>query len=113
MRCKKDTSVNLMIDALRWMNVKQRIMYRTLIVIFQIKNKMLPNYLSSKISYVGDTNTHNLRNATDFRLQKELRDSPLYNGLRMFNELPNYIKMEDDVTVFKRLLSECIKTKFF
>lgn len=31
LRCKKTTSVELMLDTLKWMNVKQRIMYRTLI----------------------------------------------------------------------------------
>lgn len=112
LRCKKYTSVNSMLETLKWMNVKQRIMYRTLVVVFQIKKKMLPNYLSSRICYVGDTNTHNVRNANDFRLNDELRNSPFYNGLKLFNEMPKDIKMVNDIKVFKRLVSEDIKTKF-
>lgn len=60
LRCRGDTSIKLMLETLNWMNVKQRIMYRTMVVVFQLKNKMLPNYLTRKISYIGDVNTYNV-----------------------------------------------------
>lgn len=112
LRCKRDTSVNLMLETLKWMNIKQRIMFRTMIVVFQIKNRMLPNYLTSTINYVGDANPYNLRNANDFKLKNDARKTIFYDGLKMFNELPREIKMENDFKVFKRLLCEFMKCKF-
>ncbi len=101
-----------MLETLKWMNVKQRIMYRTMVVVFQIKNKMLPDYLTRKISYIGDINTHNVRSANDFRIDKETRKSTLHIGMKMFNELPNYIKSESEIKKFKRLVIDNIKDKF-
>lgn len=109
LRCKKETSVALMLDTLKWMNVKQRIMYRTLIVVFQIKHNLLPSYLSEKLKYVGDTHHHDVRNAMDFRLQTDARKSLFFMGLKMFNKLPQAIKTESQIKVFKRLLSEHMK----
>lgn len=109
LRCKKDTSVEQMLDTLKWMNVKQRIMYRTLMVVFQIKHKMLPRYLTDKITYVGDTHRYNVRNAMDFRPRNEARNSLFYDGLKIFNELPSEIKTESDINKFKRLLSVNIR----
>ena len=34
-----------MLDVLKFMNVKQRIIYKTMIFIFKIKMKILPSYL--------------------------------------------------------------------
>lgn len=55
LRCKKRTHVQDMLDALQWLNVKQRIMYRMLVMIFKVKNNLMPKYLSDKIKYVATT----------------------------------------------------------
>lgn len=111
LRCKPDTSVNLMLDTLKWMSVKQRIMFRTMIVVFQIKNGLLPNYLCSKLSNVGDRNPYNVRNAEDLRPNNDARNTIFYDGAIMFNGMPKEIKSETDFKVFKRLLSDEIKSK--
>lgn len=69
LRCKKGTSVESMLDTLHWMNVEQRIVYKILIVVFQIKNGLMPKCLTDKLKYVSDhsqSQNHNLSLYTKF-----------------------------------------------
>lgn len=72
--CNRYESVNSMLDALQWMNVKQRICARTLIFIFKLKNHMPPSYLSDCMMVRDDVHNYPVRNACNFRL-------PLYRTL--------------------------------
>lgn len=70
LRCKKSTSIASMLDALCWMNIKQRIVYQTMIMVFRMKHQMVPTCMSRNLKYVGETHRYRVRNANDFRLQK-------------------------------------------
>jgi hypothetical protein len=41
-------------------------MYNTLFTIFEIKNKIVPQYLYSKIKFISERQNYNLRNCRDF-----------------------------------------------
>jgi len=96
--------------------VKQRIMYRMLVVIFKVKNKLMPKYLSDKISYVGDNNEYPLRNANDFRINRtnaeNNRNSLVYKCFEEFNKMPKNIKEESDLKIFKRKVVDYVKIVF-
>lgn len=112
-RCSKATSIALMLETLCWMTVKQRIVYRTMVYVFRLKNKLHPACMTDAVEYVGDNNEHNVRNANDFRIQmmhkKSTRKMVFHSGLQMFNNLPEVIKSETNFTTFKRLLIPHIK----
>lgn len=116
LRCKKRTHVQDMMDALQWLSVKQRIMYRMLVVVFKIKNDLMPKYLSEKIAYVGDNHQYPLRNASDFRLVKTKlennRKSLVYKCFEEFNKMPKTIKEEININNFKRKVTEYVKVAF-
>ncbi len=83
-----------------------------MIVVFQIKNGLLPNYLCNKISYVGDRNPYNVRNAKDIRPNNDAWNTIFCDGAIMYNGMPKEVKGETDFKIFKRLLSDEIKKRF-
>ncbi len=48
--CSKYTSINLMLETLRWMPFKSLLLRNALIFIYQIKHGLLPMYLTEKLS---------------------------------------------------------------
>lgn len=57
------------------------------------------------MKYTSDISSRTLRNAHDFRLPNyksdRTRNSIFYEGLKLFNELPPYIKNIDGLQTFK------------
>ena len=75
-----------------------------LIQVFKIKHGLLPNYLSEKLLYVNKVHNYYLRNRLDFRLvvvrNERNKKILLYNGLKMYNALPNEITIEAKLDVY-------------
>lgn len=113
LKVNKRTSIKLMLEALCLLNVRQRITLLAMVFIFKLKNNMLPKSLVENISYVGQGQTHMLRNNNDFKLpsmRKVSSQNCLYHkGLKEFNKLPANIKQEVNLVKFKKLLIEHIK----
>jgi hypothetical protein len=67
-----------MLNVLSLMTTRQTIMYNTLFSICKIKNKILRQYLYSKIMFISDRQNYNLRNCRDFdirvHIQGDLRE---------------------------------------
>lgn len=84
---------------------KARIKFDTIIMIFKIKRGLLPDYLKNEMNYVYNTSDRNLRNAQDFRLPKykldTTRNSIFYEGLKLFNNLPQNLKEIQSLPKFK------------
>lgn len=99
------TPINYMLETLKWMNIRKRITFNALIFIFKIKHGMFPEYLTKSVSAVKQMQPYNLRHGSNFRLDKYQKaitqNSIMYKGLKMFNELPDEIKKESRLNVFK------------
>lgn len=110
------TPSRVMITELKWMYVKQRVIFKVVIFIFKMKYSLLPMYLSRNLNYVSDSTNYNLRNANNFRLQRFNRtatqNSVLYKGLQIFNDMPNEIKIENNFAKFVKLIEIYIKEKY-
>lgn len=115
LRCPFLISIELMLDTLCWMSIQQRIIFKTLIYIFKIKHDLLPNILCKKIQYVNQRHSYPVRNAQDFNINKvnkvSTSNSIFFKGLQQFNSLPDVIKEEENLSIFKKLLSSYIKCK--
>lgn len=113
LRCSYITSVDIMLETLAWMSIRQRIVYNTLIYIFKIRHNILPKVLCDKIHYVSDRHNYPVRSADDFSIYRtkktSTKNSIFYNGLQQFNGLPDEIKKEKNLSSFKKLLSFYIK----
>lgn len=109
LNCKKDIGQIELTQALSILDVGDLSTYNTMIVIFKISKNMYPKYLSI---------THNnenvrkatLRNADDFQLtrmmKKNTQNSLFYRGVKHFNSLPNEIKKENNINIFKKRLKK-------
>lgn len=114
--CNRLTPVRLMLDALQWLTVNQRTYMNVLLFIFKMKNNMLPSYLFNQIIHVDDVQPYNLRNRNDFRLPffstNRGQNILCHKGFKLFNSLPNTLKMEKNVIVFKKLLILHVKARY-
>lgn len=116
LKCNRLTPIRILLNMLKWLSVKQRILVNVLCFVFKIKNGLLPQYLRKYLRYVGESQPYNLRNRGDFRLPNYIRNitqnSILYKGCRLFNLLPHEAKNETDFKTFKRYVIEFIKFKY-
>jgi hypothetical protein len=71
-----------MLKILKFLSVKQTLIFNTLITVFKISIKKTPRYfyLHDKINYVKERQQYNLRNCEDFDLQF-CKFNPKCNGL--------------------------------
>lgn len=110
LKCNRYTPINIMLETLNFMNIKQLITYRTFDFIYKIKYKMVPTYLTDNVKFVSDVHNYSTRgkNETDFYVDKCNTSKCLNNlcrkGLIMYNSLTPEIKCCENYVKFKRLL---------
>ena len=101
---------------LHFLPVRYRIHYKLALMVFKCLNNINPPYLSELIN-CRRTNNHSLRLDDDFYLLERLPAPNLkrtdaafcYSGPQTWNSLPYYIRCQQDLIKFKKLL----KTYYF
>lgn len=105
-----------MLNALGWMSVSQRIKYNTLVMIFKMNHGLVPTYMNDNVILVNQIHDHNTRNRNDFRLpltrSEQVKKNLFYNGLKMYNDLPNDMKEIISLNIFKKVCAKYVKDKF-
>ena len=70
-------------------------------------------YLCDDLQYVGKTQPYRLRNASDFKIERVISTSQqktiFYKGLILYNKIPNELKNENNIHIFKRNVTSLIK----
>ena len=101
---------------LSWLSIRDRISYFKLIHLFKIKHGLGPNYLRSNIVSVSDTHSYNTRgSSSNFRVPKSLSNAPsafAYSCVRLWNALPERIKLIDSLIPFKRELKKFLLSSY-
>ena len=115
LKMRRDTSIEFMLQTLKWLNIEQKLKLNTLINIFKIKHNLAPKYMTENIAYVGEVQTYLLRNATDFRIQRQrttaAQNCLFFKGLKLYNDLPMEAKRERNIHVFIRMCKEYIANR--
>ena len=107
------SSTNL-IQKLGWMNINQRYIYFTCIMVFKCLHNMAPQYLSSKMNYIKDLQPYNTRNTNSMNLlvphpnTEIFKQSFAYSGPALWNKLPQCLKNINNLTTFKHQLKTYI-----
>lgn len=113
LKCNRYTHINEMLGSLKWMNVKQRLELNTLNFIKKMKQGDAPEYLCEQIKYVGEVQPYGLRNAEDFRIQRvtttHMQNTLFYKGFKLFNDLPNNVKLERNNNIFRKRCANFIR----
>lgn len=119
MRCilKKpmETPIDVMLNELGWLSVKQALEYYTLILVFKMKHDMVPSYLSEELVYNREVHGRNLRNKDDFRLPNRKKNcsqnSLFYRGVGLYNDMETEAKSCRRLSEFKKLCLEFVKKR--
>ena len=95
-----------LLKGLKLYNVSQRRDYFLTKIMFESVRGLAPSYLVNAVTMVIDVHGHNTRRQDDVYLptvKNEIyRNSLLYRGGKLFNELPSHIKLASDIDDFKK-----------
>jgi hypothetical protein len=69
LKCRMDTPIRDMLQSLNILSVKQRVTYNTMMMLYKIEKRLLPNYLyCHSLNRVRNSHSHNTRSGDDFIL---------------------------------------------
>src|SRR5436190_4025821 len=106
LQCDRYTKVEIMLHALQFMSIRQRLYYNVCIFVFKMVHGILPEQLGNKIVLVGDKNERRTRQTKNieiqFRRTRSAQKSLFYDGIKMYSALPLELKQCDRLTTFKR-----------
>lgn len=107
------TEISKMLDTLGYMSINQRLVYNCCILIHKMRSNLTPTYLSDRIQNNSKEHGYNTRNKTLIKIRHTNTHtgerSITYRGYTWYNDLPNDIREEDRMPIFKRRLKEYIK----
>lgn len=113
LQCNRYTPIAVMLAALEWISVSNRLFYMSMIFIYKIKNSLLPSYFNEFTSYSNEIHQHNTRNNHNFYITrtnyKKSMNSLFFKGFNQFNNLPTDIKNSPNLIIFKSKLIKHIK----
>lgn len=85
------THIHSMLTELEMLDVKQRISFNVLVLMFKATRNLLPNYLCAHFIQVGETQPYLLRNNNEIRLPDYLpanaQNSFVYKGAKLYNDM--------------------------
>lgn len=113
LKCDYLTPREYMLNKLNWLSIHQSIAYDAILMIYMMKNKLVPKYLTNKITYANEIHNRNTRNNGEIRLpkyNKEItRKSLLFKGVQLYNQINREMKEEKSMNIFKRKLNIYVK----
>jgi DNA-directed RNA polymerase subunit F len=110
-------SVREMLTRTQLLDVKQRIYYNVLLLIYKATKNLLPEYLCERLNVVGDVQPYLLRNSEYLRplalVTASSQNCVFYNGVKLFNEMTykNY-KTNCDINEFKKEAISFVKNNY-
>ena len=116
LKCDRYATINSMLNCLEFFTVKQFFIYQTFCFIYKIYNNMLPNYLQQNLIKIHTIHNHDTRSKIKYvikRVNKEAtKKSVFIQGLKMFNELPENIKVIESIYTFKEKAKQYVRDKY-
>ena len=103
------------VKTLGWMNVLERRKYFDCILMFKCLHGLAPDYLVNQVSLIRDISArdnpryHPMTVHVPFPRLEMFRNTFLYNGASLWNELPNDLKDSQTVVSFKKKLKYLIR----
>ena len=95
---------------LSWLTMKDRVSYFKMTHLFKIRMGSAPPYLSPGFISLLDTHAYSTRGSvSNYRLSKDLALSPssfVFTAVKLWNQLPNPLKLIDSPGPFKRKLKQ-------
>ena len=97
-------------NTLRWPSLEARRNYQISLLVFKCLHGLAPVYLLNQFSFSRDFRTYNTRHKDQIRLPlaktSKFQSSFLYNGAKVWNTLPAYLRSITSLTNFKTKLKQ-------
>ena len=114
--CNRYTSISYMLNTLKWLSVKQKIVMNTLIFIFKVKNNLMPNYLQRRLVTRSEIRPYSLRNNNNLHLpffrNCRTQNMLFYKGIQIYNNLPDNVKIETNLLRYKHCIKHFVKNNY-
>lgn len=107
LKCEFLTPIDFMLKSLNWLSISQMIKFNALVYIHKMLKGLLPGYLSDKLILTNTVHNRYTRQNNDFSLRLPNYTSTFtqknlfYNGVKLYNDLPNEIKKSESLNIFK------------
>ena len=115
LRCNRFTPITQMLEALSFMNIKERMIYNVCLFVHKMIHGMMPQYLMREVEFVKDVHKYNTRQIENIKVNycrtNTGQKSMTYKGYQIYNKLPKEIKTIDNICEFKRRLRKETKNK--
>ncbi|XP_073715700.1 uncharacterized protein [Misgurnus anguillicaudatus] len=113
-RSKKYDHISPILASLHWLPVKYRIQFKILLITYKALNGLAPSYIKELLSEYNPPRKLRSQNLGDFIIPKISKASKggrsfFYLAPKLWNDLPNNVRVSDTVDQFKSKL----KTFFF
>lgn len=116
LRVGRRTPIKEMLEALKWMSVKQRVVYNSMMFINKISNNQCPQYLSEKLQLVSSHHQLNTRQANEYAIpickKVSTKNSLFVNGVSIYNSINKEFKKTTVKNGFKNFLIKYVKENF-
>ena len=80
------------------------------IFMYKYKHNMLPQSFNNIFTILKDVHGHNTRNKTNYRIDVHKINGLLYTGPKIWNSLPNEVKLVESFGVFKRKVTTYLQS---
>ena len=108
LNCNKYTPVVDMLQTLGWLPIRESIEKANLILIYKIEHRQLPAYLNEFLIKRLNFHNYNIRSKQSYNIDTvkltSLQKSLFFEGVSLFNALPEAIKVAPSLNIFKREL---------
>lgn len=111
---KRDTNIQVMLNKLEWMSVRQKLVADVLTFVYKTINNLQPEYLSACFQTNENCYVTRQTNLLKLPLYKKsaTQRSLMYEGAKIYNDIPNNIKQCNSLSIFKNLIRIYVKEQF-
>lgn len=111
--CDRRTNRKIMLDNLNFLSVRQVIILNTMVFIYKLLHRMLPEHLLDNCTFVRDVHDYNTRSRDNLYIEtvsnNYSQNNLFYNGFKQYNDLPGMMKDCTTLEKFKNLCKEYVK----
>ena len=107
LQCPYRTHISDMLNNLKWMSVRQRILYMQCVWMWKVNRGLVPEYLSQNFNTQANYNTRSSV-SENYNVEKCNHKTFQYSGTKAWNSLPPSIKSIDNINSFKKSVAQFI-----
>ena len=103
---KKYDHISEALKSLNWLNVKEKLLFNDLVMVYKCMNNLTPDYLRKRFQHRSEIHQRDTRQKSDLSLPKcrltTGQRAFAFRGAKNFNSLPKFIRDTKSLSCFKK-----------